>query len=343
MKKINFYDAKLDNFIVHTIGSKFQEEGVSFQLPIKLENEDKKELMLNHFISAFKLDNNITYSFFNEIDIYLNEANVICKNIFDNKDFTNSTENLARHLYSESNHPKIKAGDLQIIKLSNCMVGDELVDAIGIFKSENKDSFLNTKDSKLKINTGILLKKIELGAIIFNTNKEKGYTIILSEKTPTNTQYFIDNFLKIIQTNNDFTQTTDLITHTHSFINNNTDFDPLDKSKMQAVFMQSFKEMGDGEFSEQELFENLQNKLPELADTDLQEAWNGYMEANEIDININFSEEAASLIPKKYDKSVLKFDKNFHLYIHGGHDQIERGYSNEKKKNFIKIFFNEEK
>ena len=41
-------------------------------------------------------------------------------------------------------------------------------------------------------------------------------------------------------------------------------------------------------------------------------------------------------------KSVLKLDKNFHIYIHGNKDLIEKGFDDEKSMNFYKVYFKEE-
>ena len=41
-------------------------------------------------------------------------------------------------------------------------------------------------------------------------------------------------------------------------------------------------------------------------------------------------------------KSVLKLDKNFHVYIHGNRELIQQGVDPDGRK-FYKIFYNEEK
>ncbi len=42
-------------------------------------------------------------------------------------------------------------------------------------------------------------------------------------------------------------------------------------------------------------------------------------------------------------KSVIKLDKNFHVYIHGDRDMVEKGYDNDKGKKYYKLFFDNEK
>jgi hypothetical protein len=45
---------------------------------------------------------------------------------------------------------------------------------------------------------------------------------------------------------------------------------------------------------------------------------------------------------QKYFKSVLKLDKNFHIYIHGDHSMIERGTEPDGRK-YYKVYYEEEK
>ena len=42
------------------------------------------------------------------------------------------------------------------------------------------------------------------------------------------------------------------------------------------------------------------------------------------------------------DSSVLKLDKNFHVYIHGKREYIEKGFDEEKGMHFYQLFFEEE-
>ncbi|MNL79456.1 hypothetical protein D3C87_2060650 [compost metagenome] len=44
----------------------------------------------------------------------------------------------------------------------------------------------------------------------------------------------------------------------------------------------------------------------------------------------------------KIFKSILKLDKNFHVYIHGRADMIEKGFDDATGLNFYKLFFKEE-
>jgi hypothetical protein len=44
----------------------------------------------------------------------------------------------------------------------------------------------------------------------------------------------------------------------------------------------------------------------------------------------------------KIFKSVLKLDKNFHIYIHGNREMIEKGFDEAVGKHYYKLFFDSE-
>ncbi|HEY1006829.1 MAG TPA: nucleoid-associated protein, partial [Sphingobacteriaceae bacterium] len=65
----------------------------------------------------------------------------------------------------------------------------------------------------------------------------------------------------------------------------------------------------------------------------------------EFDSEIPDSFEISSPAVKKQAKvlkSVLKLDRNFHIYIHGDKQLIEKGFDEEKGMNFYKVYFKEE-
>jgi hypothetical protein len=62
-----------------------------------------------------------------------------------------------------------------------------------------------------------------------------------------------------------------------------------------------------------------------------------YVIDEEFDIHL-----AAVKKQQKVFKSVLKLDKNFHVYIHGRQDLLERGYDETVGKKYYKLYFDEE-
>lgn len=67
-----------------------------------------------------------------------------------------------------------------------------------------------------------------------------------------------------------------------------------------------------------------------------------YRSEHEMDISDSFEINAQAVRKQaRVFKSVLKLDKNFHIYIHGNRDLIEQGVD-EKGRKFYKIYYEEE-
>ena len=58
---------------------------------------------------------------------------------------------------------------------------------------------------------------------------------------------------------------------------------------------------------------------------------------DDFEINLSAVKKQAKVF-----KSVLKLDKNFHIYIHGRRDLIEKGYDELSGKQYYKLYFEEE-
>src|SRR6185369_6251411 len=61
------------------------------------------------------------------------------------------------------------------------IVDGELCDAVGFFKTENKETFLKVYqhigEFEVECDTGINIHKLDKGCLVFNTEKKKGYKL----------------------------------------------------------------------------------------------------------------------------------------------------------------------
>ena len=61
----------------------------------------------------------------------------------------------------------------------------------------------------------------------------------------------------------------------------------------------------------------------------------------QLEDNFDISETAVKK-QARIMKSVIKLDKNFHVYVHGKRDMITRGYDHERQMRYYQLYFNEE-
>ena len=102
-------------------------------------------------------------------------------------------------------------------------------------------------------------------------------------------------------------------------------------------------------FKEKETFNVNEFKDEVISNPETKEAFKEYVQSYETekDItltdNFDISKNAVKKAKQKY-KSVIKLDKNFHIYVHGKQDLIEKGTDETKAENnkYYKLYFNDE-
>jgi hypothetical protein len=126
-------------------------------------------------------------------------------------------------LYEHSTNPRTKGGEFYVCYFKDLIVKGERYDAVGLFKSENKDTFLKVspKNENFELETlqGINLNKVDKGCIIYNTNKEQGYLISIIDGTSrAETSYWMDDFLQVRQRQDEYFETQETLTLYKEFI-----------------------------------------------------------------------------------------------------------------------------
>lgn len=338
----------IQSIAVHFVGNKLNDEGISLSKSELQTDENINDLLLTYFFSPFK--SNEYYNLFHESDINLNEVYSFVSEIFDNPEsLYDQSLKLARHLYEQSAHPKIKGGELYIAYFTGCIVDGEILDAIGIFKSETKETFLKveaqTAGYKIEGETGININKLDKGCLIFNTEREQGFLVSVVDNLNkgSEAQYWIDHFLHIQPRNDEYFQTKNVLSLCKSFAVEKFpelfDVSKADQADLLNKSVKFFKENDNFNFDN---FANEVIQAPEVVNS-----FNTYRTEFEIDRNIkldNNFEISDSAVKKqsKIFKSVIKLDKNFHIYVHGNHEQIVKGFDPASGLHFYQLFFKEE-
>ncbi|MBN1111314.1 MAG: nucleoid-associated protein [Bacteroidales bacterium] len=343
----DFTEAKLEKIAIHKIGNKIQDEDLILSEDVITVDEEIKELLKKYFLSNFKSEE--FNQFHHDSDLNLNEVFSFSRHIFDQTGgFFDLSVSMAKHLYNQTDHPNIKAGELYIAHITDCIVDDELVDAIGIFKSENKETYIKIyqeeKAFSLDKQEGININKLDKGCLIFNTEKEFGYKVAVIDKTNKDeTKYWNEKFLNVKPLSNKFYQTNNYLNLCKSFVkevfNTKNEVEKTDQIELLNRSIEYFKE--------EEVFDENQFKSTVLTDHDVKEAFNEFKDKYETDNCISFTQsfsisEQAVKGQQKNFKSILKLDKNFHIYIHGNKELVEKGFDKDKQMNFYKLFFEKE-
>lgn len=337
---------EINKFIVHSIGNKNNGDGVRFSDILtdfhKIE-EHIKQLANN----SFKFDE--LYHFFFLPNLDLNPIYQFVSSIFKNKEsFIEQSKNTGRYLYDKSTHPQIKSGELCIIYFNDCKVNDEIVDCIGIFKSENKDTVLkvNNRENGFELTDekGINTSKLDKGCLIFNTEEDNGFLISVVDNMNKSleAQYWKDEFLSIRPASDNYHFTKDFLSITKNFITKQISED-FEVSKADQIDLLN---RSVDYFKKHETFDKQEFETEVFGDSDVIKSFQKfdqtYRQENEVELSDNFeiSPQAVKKQARVF-KSILKLDKNFDIYIHGNRQLIEQGIDENGRK-YYKIYYENE-
>jgi hypothetical protein len=344
---ISFLNAILINFHLHQVGNKITDEGCKLSSKVIELKGETKDLLTHFFVSPFKSDE--YFNFYHDSDLGLNEVFVYASKIFDNpENLFEQSVNLARHLYEQSVHPKIKGGEFYTVYFKDCIVDGITTDAVGLFKSENKDTFLKVYPSgdgfEIESEKGVNINKLDKGCLIFNIEKENGYLVSVVDNTNrgAEAQYWIDNFLHVRPRKDEYYHTQHLMSLCKNFVTKELpqqfEVSKADQVDILNKSVQFFKE---NEHFQMDDFTKFVIGQANMIDS-FNEYRTDFQREREIDISDNFViSESAVKKQARAIKSIIKLDKNFHIYVHGNRDWIEQGVDEHGRK-FYKIYYNEE-
>ncbi len=308
-----------------------------------------KQLLVPYFISSFKSDE--YFNLFHESDINLNEVYSYASSIFNNpEELYEKSISFAKHLYEQSAHPKIKGGEFYVAYFKDCVINGETIDALGIFKTENKDTFfqVSSTDNNFEIVSyqGINISKLDKGCLIFNKDKEDGYivAIIDNRSKGSDAQYWVDDFLHVRQRKDEYYNTENALSLCKNFVVNELpqQFKEVSKADQADILNKSVKFFKERDTFDMNEFANEVIGQPEVIDS-----FNNYKEEYQKDRDIEIADNFAisdSAVKKQSRilKSVIKLDKNFHIYVHGNNQYIKKGYDEETGLHYYQLFFKEE-
>lgn len=344
----NYSNTKIKKLIVHRVGNKGQDEPLELSQRVLLDfNRELRGLLVTYFLSAFK---KMAFNhFYDSTDIGFNKVYMATSELFSNDaNFLESSMNLAKHLYDCSEHPMIKSGEFYVAHFENCILNDEVLDVVGIFKSENKESFLTIHPEKgdfgIGYSEGIDIRKLDKGCLIFNTDQEEGYKILsLDLNSSVEAKYWKKAFLGIQPSADEYHNTENYLTLTKAFVNS----EYSDEIKAEKVDQADLLNRSYDYFKEQHVFNEKDFKSKVLKSDSLIESFDEYKRNSLSDKDFQLSSEfsiSSDVVKKKSRvfKSVIKLDSNFHIYVHGARDLIEKGFDDNKGKSFYKVYFDRE-
>ncbi len=314
--------------------------------PILLAASSLRELLLIHVSLPFK-DKAEYYSFtFANGDPNLNPMKILMDQFWqENLDFHQMTRSVTSHLYQSGRHPNVKSGDVMIMSLTDIQYEDELISCLVILKAESKDAFLQIEQQESSYHVahdyGIALGKLDKAAIIYNVAKSEGYKIAIIDRANglQEAQYWRDQFLGLRPLDDAYHFTQRYLNLAQTYIQHKLEEEyQVDKADQVHLIRRTADY-----FKKEPSFDEQRYTSEVLQDEKVIQSFKQYKQQFAEELNLGIPEQFAiskSAVKKsaKDFKSVLKLDKNFHIYIHGDRELIQRGTDEDGRK-YYKLYF----
>lgn len=342
--------ASISKCILHKVGNKFNSTKNTFsEQPIDFD-EASYDLILPYLLRPFGSVAE-SYRFNHHSNLDLNEINSYATQLLnDDTDFVDISKHIVTHLFEQSNSAQIKSGDVIVCMFHDIQYEDYSTDAIGIFKIENKSHFFQThlenNSYDLFVQKGIQTKKVDKGCLILNAADGEGKVVLSVDNNNYDAQYWIKYFLNIKYPD-------DSNQHTKNYIEMCREFS---KEVMQPQFgmqeQSSFLAKTVDFFKENEVVNIETFKEDIFEEEDHIQLFEDYKKTYESDNNILIRNQfdVSEIVLKKQKQKIkteIKLDTNIQIKLDvdapdASAEYLERGYDEEKKMHYYKVYFNEE-
>lgn len=339
--------SRLEYCAIHYVGNKHNEEGMVLSKNLTpIEHEATRNLLLKYFLSSFREDDIQRFSHHTELN--MNEVYTFAGKLFaDPEALLLRSVELATHLYETTLHPNVPGGEVCVAYFEDCYLDGHTSSAIGLFKTENKEKYLHFDEvggSYLAgFEVGINVNKPDKACLIFNQEGGEGYKVLVLENGKNgDTQYWREKFLGLKPASDDYHFTSNMLRITKEFVTKEMPSEfPMGKAESIDILNRSLDYFKNNDSFEIEDFAATIFEDERVIDS-FKKYDEDYCKYNELPMADSFEiDNKAVKKQAKVFKSVLKLDKNFHIYIHGNKELIEKGVEADGRK-FYKIYFEDE-
>lgn len=348
---INLFNAQIESLSLHRVGNKSRNEAIFLSdEPYRL-NDEITPLIKEFFLKPFREKEENYFQFAHEVDLEFNDMFNYASYIFDNPEYIHETSQLiSKHLFEQSNHPHIKNGEVYVAYLKNVSIDNNVVDAIGIFKSEIKADFIEMDENgshlDMILKQGISLDKLDKGCLIFNYKKEEGYKVLTIDSNRYDSRYWLEHFLGL-----DVFQDENFLTK--KYLKFAQDFAkevvaPAEDKKEEVMFMNR----AINHFAKNDQFEESAFLNEVIDNPDLIAEFKNF----KVDKGEKYSIEDVSTFPisnsavsdaRRKFKNIISLDTNITIKLdfinpESAEKYLEKGWDEEKQMYYYLCYFNKE-
>lgn len=349
--KLRLNTASATHVVLAKVGNPQREEPLQTSKEVFAISEEDQPTLTGIFLKPFK---NLTpHRFTHHSSLDHHEMNSCVKAIFESKDgLLERGVEIAKHLYSKSNHPNIKSGDLCIAHIKEAQVDDQFVQGLCILKSESVVPFLSitARDGDLQISTeqGINPDKIDKGCLILDHWSKKGYYVLTFDRSGSDSRFWVRDFLGVEAVPDSSFLTNAYAKMAVEFLEESTpedDTPPWETCSAARDALEYFEEREKFDLQE---FEQEVLKTPEAVSRFQEHRAKLEEEQGQpLESSFDISKKDVTKVKKRIS-AVLKLDTGVEIHVKPSNNStendplLERGFDDRKGMKYIKVYFNKD-
>ena len=348
---INLFNTHVETLSIHRVGNKSRNEAIFLSENPYTLNDEIMPLLKEYFFKSFREKEENYFQFAHEVDLEYNDMFNLATEIFSDPSSVHEvSKKITKHLFEQSNHPHIKNGEVYVSYFTNISIDNNVVDAVGVFKSELRTDFLQfeEKDNNLEmiLQEGINLNKLDKGCIIFNYKKEEGYKILTVDSNRYDARYWLEHFLSVDAFQDENFMTKKYLKFCQEFAKEVVF--PAEDKKQEVMFMNRAV----NHFAKNDEFEETAFLNDVMENPDLIPEFKSY----KADRGEKYSIEDVTSFPianaavtdaRKSIKNVINLDTNIQIKLdfinpESAEKFVEKGWDEEKQMYYYLVYFNKE-
>ncbi len=330
----------VEEFVLHRIGTDGAPSILSDYSAV-LQGPEEQESLRKLFLKPFA--NVVQTHEFAERDGQANVLEGLCRKAANGKDLVGISRAIAKHLIDIAHAHEARSGDLFVARFNGVELSGAVHDALGILKFDEKEVFIESKAEG-----GALAMKLKRG--LGGRKPDQALLVVFTPEAPT--LFVIDDkphqpfwqqaFIGLRAKRDHVNSTRNVLEMTRTFITEQLpqDYeipktDQIDLLNRSVQYFKENTEYDRGSFA-REVFQS-----EEVAGS-FERFGSRFQEERAVELDERFAISADAVKKQaRVFKSVLKLDKDFHIYIHGDRSKIERGVDESGRK-FYKIYYEQE-
>ncbi|MBB5352343.1 hypothetical protein HNR46_002588 [Haloferula luteola] len=349
--RLEFEETRIAGLVLAKVGNPSREEPLQTSKQVFRVDDEDQPLLTGIFTRPFRTLQGQRFQHHSALEKH--EMNQVAKALFTGPDgLLEQGQAIATRLYSKSNHPNIKSGDLCVAMLEGVKWEGEVKRALCILKSESVTPFLSiaTRDGDLELHTeqGIYPEKIDKGCLILEHFEEKGFYVLTFDRAGHESRFWVRDFLGVVPIADDNLFSKRVAEMAVAAVASQPkaeaaedDSPPWEANKAASEALSYFD--GKKKFSLQE-FEEQALRTPEARAKFAEERRKLEEEEGvKLDDEFAISKREVSKA-RKLMKSVMKFDTGVEVRLKpkvasDPEGVIEHGHDDERDMRFVKIYY----